>query len=193
MQSCLELPQNYRPVLNIDLQKDKKLALLVNGLAIVIAVVLLIPGNMAVPAARLFDVEDGMGVYFARLAVLLVGMVVYMVLHELVHGIFMRHYSHAKVRYGFTGLYAFAGSDAYYAKVPYIVIALAPVVVWGLVLAVLCAVAPAGWFWVAYFIQIINLSGAAADLYVTVKFCTLPKDILVRDTGTAMTVYAPQA
>lgn len=192
MQNRLQLPPNYRCVLRIDLQKDKKLALLVNGLAIAIAVVLLIPGNMAVPITRLSDTDDGMGVYFARLIVLLVGMVVYMVLHELVHGIFMRHYSKAKVRYGFTGLYAFAGSDAYYAKVPYIVIALAPVVVWGLVLAVLCAVVPQGWFWVAYLIQIINLSGAAGDLYVTVKFFSLPADILVQDTGTAMTVYAPE-
>ncbi len=192
MQSCLQLPPDYRPILTVDLQKDKKLALLINGLSIAIALVLLAPGGQYVSIASLFDMSGGAPLYFARLAVLLAGMVLYMILHELVHGIFMRRYSKAKVRYGFTGLYAFAGSDAYYAKKPYIVIALAPVVVWGLVLAVLCAVVPQSWFWVAYFIQIVNLSGAAGDLYVTLKFRTLPPEILVQDTGVSMTVYAPQ-
>ena len=37
MNSYRELPQGYRQIMTIDLQKNKKLALLVNGLALVIA------------------------------------------------------------------------------------------------------------------------------------------------------------
>lgn len=88
-------------------------------------------------------------------------MVLYLVLHELVHGICMRAFSGVRPHYGFTGLYAYAGSSAYFGKKPYIVIALAPIVVWGAVLAILNLLVPASWFWPVYFIQIINVSGAA--------------------------------
>ena len=87
-------------------------------------------------------------------------------------------------------MYAFAGSDDYYAKKPYIFIALAPIVVWGIVLAVINLLVPRQWFWMVYLIQVINLSGAAGDLFVTVKFSRLPKDILVRDYGVGMRVYS---
>jgi hypothetical protein len=134
--------------------------------------------------------QAGLGAYTARFAVLLALLVVYMILHELVHGIAMKMCGTKKIKYGFTGMYAFAGSDDYYGKKPYILIALAPVVLWGVVLAVINPFVPADWFWVVYLIQISNISGAAGDLYVTVKFSKLPKDILVKDYGVGMRVYS---
>ena len=91
---------------------------------------------------------------------------------------------------GFTGLYAYAGSEAYFNKRSYLVIALAPIVVWGVVLLILNFLVPTSWFWCVYFIQVCNVSGAAGDLYVSCKFSRLPADILIRDTGVSMTVYS---
>ena len=34
------------------------------------------------------------------------------------------------------------------------------------------------------------MAGAAGDAFVTVKFASMPKDILVRDDGVGMTVYS---
>ena len=124
-----------------------------------------------------------------KLLALAVGSVAYIVLHELTHAVCMKHYSKEKVRFGFTGMYAFAGSDAYYYKKPYLVIALAPVVVWGIVLLALNLALPIDWFWPVYAIQISNLAGAAGDAYVTWRMWQLPGDVLVRDSGTAMNVY----
>ncbi len=183
------LPEGYKEGLSIDLQKDKKLALLVNGLSLLIAVLTVVPVLFLVPITPLFDVSGDWVSYFLRLGALLVGMAVYMVLHEAVHGIAMKLCGTKKVKYGFTGLYAFAGSDDYYGKAAYLFIALAPVVLWGIALGVACFLVPASWFWVVYLIEVVNLSGAAGDLYVTVRFLRLPKDILVRDVGTSMTVY----
>ena len=193
MKGYESLPADFAPILSIDLQKQKKLAVLVNALAFVIAVLMVVIGIFAVPDAKLFDFSAGYGVYFLRLGVLVVGLFAYIILHELVHGIFMRLFSRQRVKYGFTGLYAFAGSDAYFDKTSYIIIALAPVVIWGAVLAVLCVLLPPSWFWPVYIIQINNISGAAGDFYVTAKFLLLPRDILVRDTGVAMTVFAKSA
>ena len=192
MNNCVELPEGYSPLLQIDLQKNKKLAVLVNLLALLIGAIMLLAGFLLVPQARLLDYsEEAIPLTLLRLAVLLVGMVAYILLHELVHGVCMKAYSGVSAHYGFTGLYAYAGSRAYFNRKSYIVIALAPVVIWGVVLAVASILVPLAWFWVVYIIQILNISGAAGDLYVTWKMFRLPAGILIQDSGTAMMVYAP--
>ena len=193
MKAYESLPEGYGEILAIDLQKNKKTALLVNGLALVIGVLLAVPMHFVVPYSTLFDMKDGMSPYIFRFVSLFVLLVLYMVLHELVHGVAMKMCGTKKIKYGFTGLYAYAGSDDYYAKGPYIFIALAPVVLWGIVLAIVNPFVPTEWFWVVYLIQIANISGAAGDLYVTLKFSRLPGDILVRDYGVGMTVYSKEA
>ncbi len=190
MKSLENLPEGYNEILSVDLQKNKKLALLVNGLAIAIAVLLAVPMNFYIPISTLFDSSKEFGEYMLHMGALLLGIFAYTILHELVHGITMKLAGTKKVKYGFTGMYAFAGSNDYYDKKTYIIIALAPVVVWGIVLGALNAFVPAEWFWVVYIIQIMNLSGAAGDYYVSFKFSKLPKDIWVHDCGTSMKVYS---
>ena len=192
MKAVENLPEGYREIYSVDLQKNKKVALLVNLLAIVIAVVLVVTMHFFVPISSLFDMQNGLGSYLIRFAALSVLMIVYMVLHELTHGISMKICGTKKIKYGFTGLYAFAGSNDYYNKRAYIFIALAPIVLWGVVLAIINPFVPLEWFWVVYMLQIINLSGAAGDLYVTVKFSGFPKDILIRDYGIGMTVFSKE-
>lgn len=190
MKAYGNLPDGYKEIYSIDLQKDKKMALLVNLLSVLIAAAAAVPMHFYIPFWTLYDMSVGIGVYFLRLVVMLVGLVAYIVLHELVHGVTMKIMGTKKVKYGFTGLYAFAGSEDYYDKSSYIIIALAPIVVWGIVLAVIGALVPVEWFWAVYIIQIINLSGAAGDLFVSFRFAKLPSDILVRDYGVGMTVYS---
>lgn len=186
------LPEGYKEVLSINLQKDKKLALIVNLIGLVVMLAMGVPMHFYIPISTLFDFSDGMVVYWLRIASLVVFGVVYLILHEAVHGITMKMCGTKKVKYGFTGMYAFAGSDDYYDKKSYIIIALAPVVVWGIVLAIINCLVPENWFWVVYFIQISNISGAAGDIYVTAKFSKLPNDILVQDSGVGMTVYSAE-
>ncbi len=183
------LPEGYQPYLSIDLQKDKKLAAFVNGLALLIGVVMAVPMHFVIPISTLFERNTGLGDDLLRYCVLIVGMIAYMILHEAIHGITMKLCGTKKVKYGFTGLYALAGSDDYYSKAAYILIALAPIVLWGIVLFAVNLFVPTPWFWVIYIIQIMNISGAAGDLYVTVRFFRLPQNILVKDAGTSMTVY----
>lgn len=190
MKAVSQLPDTYREIYSVDLQKDKKLSLLVNGLATLIGVLLAVPMHFVVPIFTLFDMSQGMGAYFLRFGVLMVAIVAYMVAHELVHGAAMKLCGTKRVKYGYTGLYAFAGSEDYYDKAAYLFIALAPVVLWGIVLLVLQFCVPTSWFWVVYLVQITNLSGAAGDYYVTARFSRLPKDILVRDSGVSMCVYS---
>ena len=189
MKAVETLPEGYHEYYSLDLQKDKKTAVLVNALAVLIMLAMFVPMILVIPLSESFRLDTGT---ILRLAVLVVSLIVYIVLHELVHGIAMKSCGTKKVKYGFTALYAFAGSDDYYDKSAYIYIALAPVALFGILLAVVTPLVPRAWFWVVYFIQIMNLSGAAGDLYVTVKFSRFPKDILIRDHGVGMTVFSKE-
>ncbi len=190
MKAVEKLPEGYREIYTIDLQKDKKTSLLVNLFALVIAALFAVPMHFIVPVTTLFSMENGLTSYTVRCVAMIVLMIVYMILHEAVHGIAMKMCGTKKVKYGFTGLYAFAGSNDFYDKKSYIFIALAPVVLWGIVLAVINPFVSAEWFWVVYMIQLTNISGAAGDLFVTVKFSRMPGDILVQDYGVGMKVYS---
>ena len=75
MKAVPRLPEHYKEMLRIDLQKDKKLALIVNILAIVIAVVLAVPAHFVVPIFSLFNMESGFGNYLLRFVVLLLAIV----------------------------------------------------------------------------------------------------------------------
>lgn len=192
MRSVSTLPEGYREYYSIDLQKDKKAAIAVNVIALIIAAIMVVPMCFAVPISPLFDMSDGIGIYFLRLAALILLIVLYMLLHELVHGAAMKLCGTKRVKYGFTGMYAFAGSEDYYGKGAYIFIALAPIVLLGAAIAVVNFLIPTSspWFWIVYFIQVNNVSGAAGDLFVTFRFARFPSDILVRDHGVGMCVYS---
>lgn len=192
MKAVEKLPEEYREIYAVDLQKDKKTSLLVNLLALGIAALLAVPMHFFVPVTALFSMEQGMTSYIIRFVALIILSIAYMVLHEAVHGIAMKMCGTKKVKYGFTGLYAFAGSNDFYGKKSYIFIALAPVVVWGAVLAVINPFVPIEWFWVVYMIQLTNISGAAGDLFITVRFSRMPSDILVQDYGVGMKVYSKE-
>lgn len=187
MRSYRQLPAQYRPMRRIDLQQDKKAFWIVNGLALAIAALLAGVGLLLVPLETVY--EASMGAFMAKGAVMILGSIAYVFAHEWVHGIFMKRFGGGKVHYGFTGLYAYAGSEDYFCKRHYIVIALAPIAVWGTVLAALNLLLPQAWFWPVYFIQITNLSGAAGDLYVSLLLKKLPQDSLIQDSGVAMVVY----
>lgn len=193
IRSTTALPTGYAQFDHIDLQKDKKTAMAINITATVLFIGALVLGHFAfVPVTVCFDIERiGFGLYFLRLAAMLLGYFAYIVLHELTHAAMMKLFGATKLRFGFTGLYAYAGSEAdYFGKGAYRVIALAPLVVWTGLLTVPLILVSQDWFWVFYFIQCGNIAGCIGDIYTTARLWPMPKDILVRDTGVEMFVFS---
>lgn len=184
----VELPQDYKLIRTVDLVKDKKLMLLVNLAAFAIMIIMVVLGFIIRPLTA----EGILSIQPTDPIILIVGLFAYIILHELTHGVFMKHFSGVKPKYGYKLVYAYAGSTAYFDKRSYIIIALAPIVIWGIVLLALNLLLPR-LFWVIYIIQMMNISGAAGDLYVTWLMNKLPDDILINDTGVAMTVYSAKA
>ena len=185
------LPEGYREILSVDLQQDKKLAFLINGAAVAAMLVLSEVGHLIVPLSVLVDSSLGLGPYLLRFGVLLAGLAAYIVLHELTHAAVMKLFSRDRVRFGLQMGMAYAGSDTLFRRTHYLAVALAPVTLWGLVFLALNLLLPGDWFWPVYVLQLLNLSGAAGDLYVSWMFARRKDAFLVQDTGLEMTVFTP--
>jgi len=187
--SVSEFPENYKEIFSVRLT-NKKQVLLVNVIAILIGIIMAVPMHFLVPFQTLFNMENGIVPYMIRFLTIFVSLVLYIVLHEAVHAVVMKYYGAKKCNFGFNGLYAWVGADCFFPKKPYIVIALAPVVFWGIILLICNLLVPSDWFWVVCIIQICNVSGAAGDFYVSWKFSKMPGNILIKDTGHSMSVYS---
>jgi len=187
MNNTFTLPNGYKESFKIDLKENKKLYIGINASATILMLALLLPVIFAK-----FDTIRSDNNYNTLLFILFVLLFsfAYIVLHELVHGIFIRIFSGKWGNFGFKGAYAFAGSECYFNKVSYLIIALSPIVIWGIVLALLNIFLPMNYLWLAiYFVQTSNISGSVGDIYVTAKLLRQSPDILIRDTGVAMTIY----
>ena len=181
-----DLPEGYALFRTIDLAKNRKENAIVSALSLALLVVVFAFG---------FLIREDTGAageeYLPVMAAGLVAFFAYIVLHEAVHGIFMWYFSKQKPHFGISLQYAYAGSKAYFRKTPYLIIALAPVAVWGVVFLAAALLAPGIWFWLFWFLLAGNFSGAAGDLYVFWQVSRMQPDILVQDDGMAMRIYAP--
>lgn len=182
----VELPEGYRQIRTIDFVNNRRELLLVNIGAVLISIAMLAAGILVHPMTLQ---ELGAIPFWMPLAALAMS-AAYIVLHELTHGLAMHRLSGVKPRYGFRLAYAYAGSDVYFDRRSYVVIALAPVLAWGIVLLALERALPQ-LFWMFYIVQIVNISGAMGDFYCTWRVMRLPKTILIQDTGTHMQIFAP--
>ena len=181
-----QLPRDYRVSEIMDFMRNRRQMLIVGVSALVVSAVMLIGGLVLHPVGTALALLRRQWYLWFALAAMLVA---YIPLHELTHGAFMFTLSGVRPRYGLRLPYAYAGSDVYFDKISHGVIALAPVVLWGVALQVLCGVLPEGWFWLIWAVQISNISGSTGDIYCVVHLAKLPRDILIRDTGTRMTIY----
>ena len=189
MNKCSKvLPEGWTQLDKIDLKENKKQFWIMQGISILLAVLMIVAGCFIVHPSAFFGVEGTEEII--AIIVLIVGAVVYIVLHELTHGVFLSAFTRTKPKFGFVGWAAYCGNEAYCNKPCYAVVALSPLVVWGIVFGVLNVFFHDGiWFWVIWFLQTMNVAGAAGDLFVSFKLLFYPKEILVQDTGLAMTVY----
>lgn len=187
MNNTFTLPNGYKKAFKIDLKANKKLYIGINVASVIVMLAMLLPVIFAYSENIFTGKFDSR--FLLPLFVFLF-ILAYIVLHELVHGIFIRIFSGKWGNFGFKGTYAYAGSDCYFNKKSYLIIALAPIVIWGIVLAVLNIFMPINYLWfVFYVVQTMNISGSVGDIYVTAKLLKESPDILIKDTGVDMTIF----
>ncbi|MGN1163983.1 MAG: DUF3267 domain-containing protein [Candidatus Ornithospirochaeta sp.] len=172
----------------IDLVNNKKEATCVNIAGIVMIVIMCIAIPFFFTGGSILSYLEGAG--FIQPIVLVVAIVVYIPLHEIVHGVVLKLFTDEKLSFGWKFVYAYCGSkEAMMKPYEYFAVALAPAVVFTIVFVPLCLLMPS-WGLMWYFMEMMNISGSVGDFYVTLKIWGRRKEnILISDSGTDMTIW----
>jgi len=183
-----EIPNGYELYKKIDLAKDTKVAILVNAISLLIAFVVGVIGVVIIVSQNLL-----LNINISPVDVILLfgAIILYITLHEAIHGICFKIFSGKWGNFGYKFLYFYAGSKAFYKKREYLIIGLAPIVLFGIIFLLLNIFLPPSKFIFFYILQIINLSGGAGDLYIAILMKKLPKDAIFRDHGISIEIYLP--
>jgi hypothetical protein len=194
MQPTQTLPENYVLAWDMNMKRDKSLNIILQVIGL---------GWMALAGwllARLlmwmrpdFNEAVRMGIsgnILVGLLLILVVMVIAIISHELVHGLFFWLFARHRPEFGIGAGYAFAAMpDWYFPKGQYLVIGLGPLVGLTLLGMVISAFAPLGWLGLVFAGVVINAGGAIGDLYVCWRIAREAGDVWVKDTGDGFQVY----
>lgn len=179
----------YKECTKIDLVKNKKEALLVNIYGIIIVVVMAVFIPLLIMGGIIeFNLETTFPLFFI---VLLISLILYIPLHEIVHGIVLKKYTDEKLSFGWKLVYAYCGSkEAVVDRKEYYAVALAPLLVFSVVFISLMVLNPSlSLVW--YVMEIMNVSGSVGDIYVSIKLRKeKSRDILITDSGTDMSFWS---
>ena len=180
-----EVPAGYRLHSTLDLKENPRAAVTIQvGFAAAVAALIAV--------ALLLDLPlDGSWHPAVVAALTVAACLVYMVAHEAIHGVFLWWLTKVRPTFAVRLPYLVTGSPALISRRHAIVVALAPVVLWGLVLLSLVRDLPSELFLTVYVVLVINVASSAGDALQAYAFARLPADALVRDDGRVTQVFLP--
>lgn len=173
-------PENYTRQTQLDLS-SKRAALLLNLGAVILTLGMVLAFNHVMSLLR-------PGVCFlsiTRLPLMLLGFVVVIILHELIHGLFFWIFTRQRPVFAFKGSYAFAAApDWYLPRDQFVIVGLAPLVLISLAAALIFAIFSLNA--TTYFIMlsgILNAASSFGDLVTVIWVQRRSPEALVRDQG----------
>ena len=192
------LPDGYIRTVEINLAKNKGLAVLLNIVGLLISILAFVllglftrfarPGSFA--EAFIFKVDLST---IGQLLVLVILVAVSLLVHELIHGFFFWVFTRIKPVYALHLAYAYAAAPGWYIPVrQYWVIGLAPLVLIDLagLLLVLLAVSP-GLILLLVFMVAFNTGGSVGDMWIILNSLSKSPACLVNDVGDGVTFFEP--
>lgn len=195
------IPQDYVLVKHVDAKKDTKLIIvytLLSFVPLLIIVPILCFIAWSYNGYNLFEVSK-IPYYYAALLITLVVLIIYVILHELVHGITYKILTGAKLTFGLTLAVAFCGvPDIYVRKKASITALVMPFLVFSIIFIALTI----GLWFVSPLYGIFSgmvlsahLGGCVGDLHWTLMYLTKFRhcNTLMRDTGPQQYLYIPQS
>lgn len=182
---CKELPNNYKLDYTID-AKNKKTGIILNvGALILMAVVFIITSILK------FDKIE-FNFKYIEVLLFIITILGYMILHELVHGLFYKIFTKEKLTFGFSWSCAFCGvPNIYTSKKVSVIAALAPFIIFNLIFIPLIIILPPNNFTLLTIIVFsLHFGGCAGDLFFSILLLVkYDKNTLINDTGAKQTIY----
>ena len=124
------------------------------------------------------------------LLIVLGPMIVFILVHELIHGAFFWIFSHSRPIFGLRSGYAYAAAPGwYFPRRQYLIIALAPLVLISILGMALVALVPAGAI-VAILVGVVaNAAGSVGDIWIAFLVIREPSKIVIEDLGDGFNIY----
>jgi hypothetical protein len=188
--STQTLPDGYAQSGEVNLKKDKRLAILLNLVALIVTALIfyLLPifGTMLRSDTSNISVNISAGPIM-----LLIGLTVsILIVHELIHGFFFWVFSRSRPVFALRPLYAYAGApDWYFPKRQFAIIVLGPLVIIGALGLLLMLLVPFSWLLTVAFLVALNTGGAIGDIYVFIRLLKSSPTSFTNDTGDVVTFF----
>jgi hypothetical protein len=179
-----ELPEGYQYRFAVDLRQDRT-AVLVVGIGQMVTILIMgFLGLAVLPNAILTR-----SMLWIQIACLCLGILCFMLLHEVIRGLLMGGLSGCKTRCRLIGWRVYSLNDAYFTKGQYVFVLLFPVVLLIGINAVLLGASSEAWKWALYALLILNIAGLWEDGYLAVSVLRLPSSSRFQHTGAGVEIF----
>jgi hypothetical protein len=206
MQATTVLPTNYHRQATLDLLGNRTAVVgaIASGIVLLLAVGWLLVQftnfvrPTALEALRLRDIPmttpDGGTSVTIPIVDGVVALVLVMLIHELVHGMFYWRFAGRRPTLGIKGLgvYVAAPTEVYFPRNQYLVVGIAPLVLLTLAGLLLVIIVPVAVVRILTLFVALNAAGAAGDLLMVARLLSYSPDTLMQDSGSAVIVYGPE-
>lgn len=177
------LPESYEYSHKINLKTDKKINFWIQAIFIVVALVMVfLAVYLKLPIQS--DLKT-----ITKILITVVFVVIYMFFHELTHGICIRLLSKKKLTYAIRFPFLITGSQTYFNKFNFIIIALAPVIIWGIILSITIFFIPQFLLLSTYVVLGLNFAGSSGDYMQVYYLSKCPRYSLIQDDGNETKVF----
>ena len=185
-ENTLSLPPHYHIERTINLAQDKHLNVLIQSCFVLITGILI---GFALWAD--LPLSNSLNPLFSFL--ITVGLVlVYMALHEAMHAVFIKIFSDSRPVFRIRFPFLSVGSEAYFNRRSFIIIALAPATIWGVVLISLLVVVTNFLFLSVFILVVVNFAGSAGNYVQAYIALTSSANTLFQDNGKATALFTPE-
>lgn len=192
--STQTLPDGYRQTHEIDLAKNKGLAILLNVLGVIVFFLSLALLGFFLRWARpeVFTSTFTFNLDLLTIAGLLASVTLTMLVHELIHGFFFWVFSRSRPVFALRLLYAYAAAPDWFIPTRhYWIIGLAPLVLID-ALGLLCIfLAPAHWIPMFALLVALNTGGSVGDMLIVARLLRFSPGSLAKDAGDRVSFFEP--
>jgi hypothetical protein len=188
--STKTLPEGYVQSDEINLKKNKRLAIVLNIVAFPVAVLsfFLLSGFAVWVRPGLTSTSITMTV--GELAVLLGLVLMLLTIHELIHGVFFWVFTRSRPVFALRLFYAYAGAPDWYIPTrQYAFAAVGPLAVIGAVGLLLVLLVPESWVMFIVILVALNTGGSMGDLLILTRISKASPTCLANDAGDVITFY----
>ena len=188
--STKTLPEGYVQSDEINLKKNKRLAVVLNIVAFPVALLSFFLLSGFAVWVRPGLTSTSITITAGGLAVLVGLVLILLTIHELIHGFFFWVFTRSRPVFALRLFYAYAGAPDWYIPTrQYAFAAVGPLAVIGAVGLLLVLLVPESWVMYIVILVALNTGGSMGDLLILTRLFKASPTCLANDAGDAITFY----